>query len=610
MAYANLVFLPQPNTCTYGGCEARSLSHYGYNNATTYVPMKPLYSSHPRQTNFRVRLAIHLVNRYIITSLRPTLRLVVYSATDHRFGFTTAVNQLAPAVMTGRQVGGQHLSKRFACDRCRELKLRCPREVHSNEPCARCVRADALCITSGARPLGRSAQLGVNNIQRESGHKRRRKDEGTILPTSSHAPFEESTERYSLPTPAPEVPLSQPGIGSLSTGPVLTPWIAESVREADSPIHPCESLQEDVNITDLFHFVPDFMPVSPRSTEYLGSAVLPHRIPDLPSSPTSPPASLLTSESQSTVQGKLKTPTAEALEQESPVSEDSMAYLRVYQEAKAPPKDYSDLVLRLSSLNVDLSKQLATVTSEPWEDTLVNMTYSACINITNMATDSSPLGNILQSTSEFVKILQALVLPCATSTASQNDDINITDNSQAPAIVPSLVRPRCMLSATRSQPSDLPHQFNISTMLVIVACYLQIVRIYDVIFTRVYSCLCECMSQQSASSSQGTLGLQLGGFPVHHRSLQVKILKQVTEHLLDHIERLMSVPTEYRLSASHTKLYNGILSSMESTALLREIMRQKDGDGTNNVWASYIQSLKEKMRQIEGLLESAVFWLR
>jgi Fungal Zn(2)-Cys(6) binuclear cluster domain len=502
--------------------------------------------------------------------------------------------------MTGRQVGSQHLSKRFACDRCRELKLRCPREVHSNEPCARCVRADALCITSGARPVGCSAQVGVNNIQRESGHKRRRKDEGTILPASSHAPFEESTERYSLPTPAPEV---QPGIDSLSTGPVLTPWIAESVREAGSPI---QSLQEDVNITDLFHFVPDFMPVSSRSTEYLGSAVLPHRIPDLPPSPTSPPASLLTSESQSTVQGKLKTPTA----QESPMSEDSMAYLRVYQEAKAPPKDYSDLVLRLSSLNVDLSKQLATVTSESWEGTLVNMTYSACINITNMATDSSPLGNILQSTSEFVRILQALVLPCATSTASQNDDINITDNSQAPAIVPSLVRPRSMLSATRSQPSDLPHQFNISTMLVIVACYLQIVRIYDVIFTRVYSCLCECMPQQFASSSQETLGLQLEGFPVHHRSLQVKILKQVTEHLLDHIERLMSMPTEYRLSASHTKLYNGILSSMESTALLREIMRQKDGDGTNNVWAGYIQSLKEKMRQIEGLLESAVFWLR
>jgi hypothetical protein len=395
-------------------------------------------------------------------------------------------------------------------------------------------------------------------------------------------------------------------MGSLSTDSVLTPsWISEPAREA-SPTHLRESLQwfqADINVTDPLDFMPDFMPVSPRSTEYLGSATLSHRIPDLPSSPASPPASLLTSEPQSAVQGGLKTPTAEALEQENPASEDSMAYLRDCQEVMVPPLDYSDLASRLSNLNADLSKQLATVTSESWEGTLVNMTYSAGINRTNMATDSSSLGNILQSTSEFVRILQALVLPCATNTTSRNDDMNIpvVDDSQ----VSSFIRPRCMLNATRSQPSDPSHQLNISTMLVIVACYLQIVRIYDVIFTRVYSCLCDM--SQSASSSQAMLGLQLGGFPVHQRSLQVKILKQVIEHLLDHMERLMSVPTEYRLSTSHTKLHNGILSSMESTALLREIMRQKDGDGTNNVGDSYIQSLKGKMRQIEGFLESAVF---
>lgn len=45
-------------------------------------------------------------------------------------------------------------AKRYACDRCRDLKLRCPRN-YEDAPCDRCLRADARCVTSSGRPLGR-----------------------------------------------------------------------------------------------------------------------------------------------------------------------------------------------------------------------------------------------------------------------------------------------------------------------------------------------------------------------------------------------------------------------------------------------------------------------
>lgn len=51
--------------------------------------------------------------------------------------------------------GGRNTSRRSACDRCREHKLRCLRDNSSQEPCRRCSRAGASCITGQALPPGR-----------------------------------------------------------------------------------------------------------------------------------------------------------------------------------------------------------------------------------------------------------------------------------------------------------------------------------------------------------------------------------------------------------------------------------------------------------------------
>lgn len=45
-------------------------------------------------------------------------------------------------------------AKRYACDRCRDLKLRCTRNTEE-APCDRCLRVDARCVTSSGRLLGR-----------------------------------------------------------------------------------------------------------------------------------------------------------------------------------------------------------------------------------------------------------------------------------------------------------------------------------------------------------------------------------------------------------------------------------------------------------------------
>ncbi|KAK1480382.1 hypothetical protein CTAM01_14429 [Colletotrichum tamarilloi] len=46
-------------------------------------------------------------------------------------------------------------AKRYACDRCREQKLKCPRSQPDGGTCERCLRLGAMCVTSIGRPLGR-----------------------------------------------------------------------------------------------------------------------------------------------------------------------------------------------------------------------------------------------------------------------------------------------------------------------------------------------------------------------------------------------------------------------------------------------------------------------
>lgn len=67
-------------------------------------------------------------------------------------------------------------AKRYACDRCREHKLRCTRTQPGDSTCDRCLRIRAYCMTSSGRPLGRpslQAPAGHVGSNRSSHHTRR-----------------------------------------------------------------------------------------------------------------------------------------------------------------------------------------------------------------------------------------------------------------------------------------------------------------------------------------------------------------------------------------------------------------------------------------------------
>jgi hypothetical protein len=289
--------------------------------------------------------------------------------------------------------------------------------------------------------------------------------------------------------------------------------------------------------------------------------------------------------------------------------------LRAADPSKQPRKTMSsaDAVQRLSGLIQSLSKQLDRLKTAPWSVTLVNI---VCANQGQEAANSNPLGEVLQSTSEFVQVLQAIALTTSGLQSPNSDPSTLSSSgsdmycSRVAANLNLAVQPLHISSSPFGQmhtpelrvpsPSDRSKP-DISTALVILACYIQIIQVYNILFLRVCESLSE-MSQQFISSFQSVPGLQLGGFPVQYGNLQIKILVQVIMHLLSHIERLLGTSAEFRLDPASGS-NDGILSSPELTALLRMAMSQRDDKESDGMGVGYISSLRKNMKKIQQMLE-------
>jgi hypothetical protein len=84
------------------------------------------------------------------------------------------------------------VAKRYACDRCREQKLRCSRNQQDGSTCDRCLRVRVFCVTSSGRLLGRpplhgnDAARGHVDSNQPSYHPRRGRESwrrGLSIPT-------------------------------------------------------------------------------------------------------------------------------------------------------------------------------------------------------------------------------------------------------------------------------------------------------------------------------------------------------------------------------------------------------------------------------------------
>lgn len=425
--------------------------------------------------------------------------------------------------------------RRSACDRCRTQKLRCLRvDGHSTDACTRCVRSQVECITSSSkrpgRPTRHSTEASRQNI-----------DPAPTTCNDAHQPI----HAFEIPQENVEDWFS---LGSLDANFEMASACWTSGETGDSYTH-----DFSMGIGDNAFTLPSL------STTANGT-----------SNPT--PINELTeptlSEHSPTVQ--------------SEQGNNGMLQLFTHQ-LSAPNGDHG---LRLSVLYCDLSKQLCTIRSMPWD--MTEVMQLTCIHSTgidpanvfqtNIA--SNPLASVARRSAEFAELLWSFQNPMA------------SDGNNATA-------------ASGPLSSAHPH-LSMADLLTTLSCHILIISIYESIF-------CHFVDQSLHNPGAVNVVMQaapklfLGGIAVPPwPNMLGHLLFCLTESQLRPIELLLGLPDEFCVSLKrnsvskdrHHGLFSGQSGQSLFTALMQvEIERSTEERGGLGV----IESLKEKTRRVQGL---------
>ncbi|OAA69791.1 Zn(2)-C6 fungal-type DNA-binding domain protein [Cordyceps fumosorosea ARSEF 2679] len=527
--------------------------------------------------------------------------------------------------------------RRSACDRCRAQKLRCLRskEDDTSIPCTRCLRVRHPCFTSSAKPPGRSsgrlppASELTAAASRSAGNKR--------------AARQRASERVSPVAPGQQSPMSM-------EWPLLYQEGDQSEEAAvfEEGVMNMISFDENQPI-DFFRYLASMPPCISASPPYGFDLVregLDHEHED-----------------------------AMDLVQEDQIPMASLA--------PAPPIQHCRGVL-LARLLESLSTQLVQLNSESWDLGVLSVTSStvdsgevdvaAAEALARDVPVFNPLLSILVSTSKFLDICKLFVAPEASGGAGEAS----AATSAAAEVVTQAV-PRARLFSTHeigdsrpsfSSPSSLSGSTRVassssssppkgtescsssprmptgqvaitaSQLLTLVSCYLQVVTIYNDIFSHLLAQLAQPQPPPPSSSSTqhqvsavpvpsgananastfgGTLmtpSLVLAGFSVPlSSSLRMRLLVEVVEHQFEQIEHTLGLPGPYRVStASHpgpqsqqrkngTDGGGGLLARREAPTLLDAVIglssKVDDADSNDCGGIGVVASLRENLRKAQ-----------
>ncbi|KAL4923297.1 Zn(II)2Cys6 transcription factor domain-containing protein [Aspergillus undulatus] len=411
--------------------------------------------------------------------------------------------------------------KRAACDRCRTQKLRCLRvSGHPNDFCIRCVRSQMECITSSSKRPGRP---------RNSTNTPRQQPDPTPPTTCIDA---------NPPLPAVDIPPQ-----SLEN---VDDWFNFGSIETDYEL--CSAPWNSVDSGFESGFAMDGV-----ATTHSMSSVSTHPLQ------TASPAFFNT----------------------IPALQDD-PYDQLQLLAPQPLAVNFDHGLHLSQLQRELSKQLYTLTSMPWDMTKVMQLSCQGDTASSPEGDlkSNPLAKIAKTSAEFAQLL------CSVQTPIAGDGGSSTSKTSSPS---SSIHPR----------------LSMADLLTILSCHMLTISIYDSIFSHF---------TEQASHNPGAVNivlqsapkLFLGGIAVPPRlELLGHLLYCVTASQLRPVEMLLGLPDEccvsLRRNSTNKEKQTGLFSGQSGQLLFSTLMqveteRASEGQGGLGV----IESLKEKIRRIQG----------
>ncbi|ETS76488.1 hypothetical protein PFICI_11875 [Pestalotiopsis fici W106-1] len=268
-------------------------------------------------------------------------------------------------------------------------------------------------------------------------------------------------------------------------------------------------------------------------------------------------------------------------------------------ESVAPNAELKDAAIHeLSELSTSLMKDLHRVVSCKLASSFI-LTCSdkrpaeyLFKTLDGSTSQENAIGRMLQGSEKFLEIIQSFnqlshspdSLP---DNAMIDQTLNLHDHEEGPdsserADHAQLERRWKMLQSCLERQSPIPTAltsgiFNLSwkpdmtSKLAVLTCYTCLLRIYETVFSVIHHTLEFSPALAATIKLPPTVpGLEINGFVIHrHRSLQIKVLIQISTYMLDSVEKSM-----------HCMLSDSIFQALLKTVLQQEGLECSPGNET------------------------------
>lgn len=481
-----------------------------------------------------------------------------------------------------------HLSRRYACDRCRRHKLRCVRDQPTTDtPCQRCRRAREKCtIGASIRP------------QRERDPPAR--PSATIPSPTSPAGSHQACESVAYADNLAHDSLHNPDVNWLDTLDLDYDALAGTAalgHDYDADLVPGGMLAMAPTSTQHTTAAAAFaFPSAPHDDFELNLTVekeLPLNLPSNhqrhkntpPADDASPPSQQVACAHGHTVApNDADGPASKAsshtpsYNQTSPSNRSTLSAAELKDEAIQELSDLS------TSLMKDLHRVVSCKLASSFLLTCPDQSPAEYLfkTLDGSTSQENAIGRMLKGSEKFLEIIQLFNQPTQPAPSFSDNDLggqilnfnareeafgSAQGNSQAQmetrwrTLQSCLERQNPIQTALTSGSFSLPEKPDITSKLAILMCYTCLLRIYETVFFVIHHTLEYSPSLASAIRLPQTVpGLEINGFMLHkHRGLQVKVLIQVSTYMLDSVEKSM----------------HGMLSDPTFQALLKTVQQQE-----------------------------------
>ena len=291
------------------------------------------------------------------------------------------------------------------------------------------------------------------------------------------------------------------------------------------------------------------------------------------------------------------------------------AEIKLDKESLSMDEMQHQLMQELSKLAMDLYAQLATSDPENHQPTSGG---------TVTAFQDHFIGSVLRSSDTFLTLLSSFSTPVTrsssssslhsassashrttfydfsdsgTSTSSLASEFN--DEGMNETVQPSYSK----RPAGNSDELEPPTPIDMATVLQLLTCYIRIVHLHSIMHARMLdymSAFLQHNTQHVELIPPVFPNMQVGGVSLNRfGTFQIKLLMQISVHVLGEIESALGLPMEFRVGKSKGEKM-GVLGESVSGEFVKCLMNERSWRGKK------LESVKEQLRSLRSVLKRAI----